>query len=144
MKKLFLEPKDILPGILLEPESGKLKIYGKSCPANAHKFYSPIFEWIDSYIENPSKKTILEFYLSYFNSASAIIILNIMKKIETLSESGKKVKIKWLYNENDDLLYEAGKDFEKIVDVKFEFTVIQNNEDESHEDDRIDNFMNNL
>lgn len=144
MKKLFLKPKDILPAILLEQESGKLKIYGRSCPNNAFEFYTPVFEWIDNYIENPSEKTVLEFYLSYFNSATAIIILNIMTKMENLSESGKNVTIRWIYNENDDLLLDAGKDFEKIVAVKFEFKAIQNNEDESNEEDLIDKLLNNI
>ena len=144
MKKLFLEPKDTLPGILLERESGKLKIYGKSCPDNPFEFYAPIFEWIKGYMENPSKKTILELYLSYFNTASAKIILTIMKKMENLSKSGKKVTIRWVYNENDEILLEAGEDFERIVDVKFEFTAIQNKEDESDEEDRIDNLIDNI
>ena len=138
MKKLFLEPKETLPGILLERESGKLKIYGKSCPNNPFEFYTPIFEWIDSYMKNPSEKTILEFYLSYFNTASAKIILDIMKKMENLSISGKEVTIRWVYNENDENLLEAGEDFEKIVDVKFEFAAIQNKED------IIDNLINNI
>ncbi len=61
-----------------------------------------------------------------------------------LRQTGKKVNIRWVYNENDDLLPEAGEDFEKIVDVKFEFTAIQNNEDESNEEDIIDNLINNI
>ena len=144
MKKLFLEPKDTLPGILFERESGKLRIYGKSCPDNPFEFYAPIFKWIDSYLENPSKKTVLEFYLSYFNTASAKIILNIMKKMENLSKSGKKVTVKWVYNENDENLLEAGEDYEKIVDIKFEFTAIQNKEDELNEEDRIDNLIDSI
>ena len=144
MKKFLLEPQDILPGIELEHESGKLKFYGKSCPANAHEFYSPVFEWIDNYLENPSENTVLELYLSYFNTLSAKIILNIMYKMETLSKSGKKVAIRWIYQENDEILKEAGEDFDKIVDVKFEFIAVQNNEDDSDEEERIDNLLNNM
>ena len=144
MKNLILEPKDILPGIIFEKESGTLKLYGKSSPDDAFEFYTPIFKWIDSYIENPSKKTILEFYLSYFNTASAKIILNIMKKMETLSKSRKKVTIRWVYNAYDEILLEAGEDYEKIVDVKFEFIAIQNKDDESNEEDIIDNLIDNI
>ena len=144
MKKLFLEPRDILPGISLERETGKLNFYGKSCPDNPFEFYTPIFEWIENYMKSPSKNTILEFYLSYFNTASAKIILNIMNKMESLSKSGKKVTIRWIYNENDEILLEAGEDFEKIVDVKFEFVAIQNKDGESNEDDIIDNLIDNI
>ena len=144
MKKLSLEPNDILPGILLDRDSGELKFYGKSCPDNAYEFYKPVFEWINNYIENAPRKTILEFHLSYFNTVSAKIILNIMNKLEQLSKSGKKVTIKWLYNENDEILLDAGQDFDQIVDVKFEFIAIQNNEGESEDEDRIDNLIDNI
>ena len=142
MMNFFLEAEDILPGIELNQETGILKFHGKSCPANAHEFFAPVFEWIDNYIKNPAKNTILEIYLSYFNTVSAKIIMTIMKMMENLAESGKKVVIKWVYNENDEILLEAGEDFEKIINVKFEFISVQN--DDSTEGDRIDKLIDNI
>jgi hypothetical protein len=135
MEKFFLEPENIMPGISLDPATGKFKFYGKSCPINAHEFYEPVLEWIDEYMKNPKEKTVAEFYLSYFNTVSAKNILKIMNRFETLSKMGKSAIIRWIYNESDEILKDAGHDFETIVDVKFEFVAIQNKEDDSDEEE---------
>lgn len=140
MKKLFIEPEDILPGIRLDKDAGKLNIYGKSCPANAHEFFKPVFEWIDEYIDKPNDSTVLELYLSYFNTVSAKVLLNIMTKMQELAQSGKSVVIKWMFNANDEILFDAGLDFEKIVDVDFEFIAIVDEEDNGN-DNNVDNLI---
>ena len=71
MNKFILEPEEILPGIRFDQEKGKLEIYGKSCPIDAHNFYEPMQKWIDEYMENPQDLTIMEINLSYFNTVSA-------------------------------------------------------------------------
>ena len=130
MKKIILDAHDIMPGVSLDHETGLLKFYGKSCPVNAHEFYIPILDWIDEYIKSPQKSTVAEFYLSYFNTVSAKNLLKVMNKLEKVREKGKKLTIKWLYNENDEILKEAGEDFETIVDANFEFIAIPDSDDE--------------
>ena len=44
MNTLYLEPKDLFPGIILDKESDKFKIYGISCPPNVFEFYDPLFK----------------------------------------------------------------------------------------------------
>ena len=133
MRKLFIKPENIIPGILLDPESGKLKFYGKSCPSDAAEYYLPVFAWIDEYMKNPKEKTVLEFYLSYFNTPSAMVILQIMNKMESLSKLGKDVTIRWFYSENDEILKDAGEDYKTIIDVKFEIIPLKSTEDENDE-----------
>jgi hypothetical protein len=57
-----------------------------------------------------------------------------MNKVEGLAKSGKRVIIRWMYNKDDEILREAGKDFEQIVEVKFEFIAITNNDDTDEEE----------
>jgi hypothetical protein len=124
-----------MPGISLDDITGIFKFYGKSCPINAHEFYEPILEWIDNYMKDPKESTVAEFYLSYFNTVSAKNILKIMNKFENLAKSGKHATIRWMYNEKDEIIKDAGKDFETIVDVKFEFVAILNKEDDLDEEE---------
>ena len=131
MNKFYHKPKNVLPGVFLDHETGKLKIYGQSCTVNADEFYAPILEWFDNYLEYPHKSTVLDISLSYFNTVSAKFIMIILKKMETLSKKGKKVKIRWFYQKLDEDLQEAGEDFETIIDVEFEFVIIGNKDDES-------------
>jgi len=131
MKKLFLKPENLIPGILFDPETGKLTIYGKSCPVDVNAYYSPIFEWIGEYMKSPKEITVLEFYLSYFNTPSAMVIMKIMNKMEAIAKSGKDVTIKWFYNEEDEILREAGEDYKTVIDLKFELIPLKSNEDEN-------------
>ncbi len=139
MKKLFLKPKNVIPGILLDPESGKLRVYGKSCPVDVLEYYTPVFDWIDTYAKDPKEKTVLEFYLSYFNTPSAMVIMQIMNKMERLSKSGFDVTIRWFHDENDENLKEAGEDYKTIIDVKFEIIPLKSNEGEN--DDMLFDFL---
>lgn len=144
MKTLSYKSKNLLPGILLDKESGKFQIIGKSCPVDAFEFYSPVFEWIDEYIASPLKRTILDLKLSYFNTVSAKFILRIMSKMENLSKSGHDVKIRWFFTEGDEDLEEAGEEFESIIDVKFELISLKNNSNVPENDDDFDNLIDGL
>ena len=137
MEVLSYKSKDMLPGILLDKESGKFQIYGKSCPVDAFEFYDPVFKWFDEYITNPLKNTILDLNLTYFNTVSAKFLLRIMSKMEDLSDLGHDVKIRWFYNEEDEDLEEAGEEFESILDVNFELIPVLK---KTHESDNEDYF----
>lgn len=141
MKTLYLKPYKVLPGIFFNHETGILKIYGISSPVNANEFYIPILEWIDTYIENPHTSTVLEVYLNYFNTVSAKILMTILKKMETLSKAGKKVKIRWVYLDIDESLQDAGEDFEQIIDVEFEFVALKKSGDMADSQEDIDNLI---
>ena len=91
MKVLSYKSEELLPGILLDRESGKFRIFGKSCPVDAFEFYDPVFEWFDEYIKNPLKKTVLDLKLSYFNTVSAKFLLRIMTKLNKLEECSEKL-----------------------------------------------------
>lgn len=135
MKVLSYKSEKLLPGILLDRESGKFKIFGKSCPVDAFEFYDPIFIWLDEYLLNPLKSTVLDLKLSYFNTVSAKFLLRIMTKMEKLSGLGKDVKIRWFYNEGDEEMEEAGEEFENILKVNFELISIKDETNEIENDD---------
>jgi hypothetical protein len=121
MDKFIREADNLFPGIKLDAETGKLEFYGKSSPDDVHAFYEPVFEWLEAYCKDPAEKTVMEFFLNYFNTASAKEIFSIMKTLVPLVESGKNARIRWLYDEDDEDLLDAGKDYSLIVEVEFDF-----------------------
>jgi hypothetical protein len=142
MKEIFYEAGESSPGVALKRKSGTFKISGTSFPEDVVAFYEPICGWFDEYIERPLKKTILDFQMSYFNTASAKYLLTIMERMEKLSEAGHKAKIRWFFTEGDIDLMEAGEEFADIVEVDFELVPMKENETVSSDhviDDLIDN-----
>ncbi len=134
MEILSYESKELLPGILLNKQSGIFQIYGQSCPENAFEFYEPIFDWFDKYAENPLKSTTMDFKMTYFNTTSTKFLLMLMNKLEDLSDSGKDIKIRWFYTDGNEDLREAGEEFMNIIDLKFECIPVENETDEFEAD----------
>ncbi len=57
--------------------------------------------------------------LTYINTSSTKAILNIIGKVNAAVKS--KVKVSWIYEIEDDDMYMAGKEFEKLSKLKFDF-----------------------
>ena len=98
--------------------NGELLLKGRSIPENSIEFYKPLLEWIESYSESPNSLTVLNVQLEYFNTSSSKCILDVFKKLESVS--GSEVSVKWYYEEDDEDMLEAGEDYEAIIDLPFE------------------------
>lgn len=114
------------PGINFDQSLGKFMIFGKSYPEEAKKFFDPVFVWLEEYIQNPNEETNVEIRLQYYNSATSTMLLEIFYTLEKLiQEKGKKVKIIWNYLEVDDDMLDAGKEYEEMLKIPFEFAIIE-------------------
>jgi hypothetical protein len=125
MKIIHHKSDGLKPGIVLDTISRHFEIFGKSCPENVVEFYQPVLDWLDEYSQNPLDETIFEFRLQYYNTASSKVLFIIMQKLEAIHQSGKNVKIKWVFPEDDEALMEAGEEYDDLIDVPFELIATQ-------------------
>ena len=103
--------------------SGELLLKGRSIPENSIEFYKPLIEWLESYSESPNSTTVLSVQLEYFNTSSSKCILDVFKKLESVS--GSEITVKWHYEEDDEDMLEAGEDYEAIIDLPFEMIEVE-------------------
>ena len=134
MKILSYNPDGYLPGIILDKDSEKFIISGKSCPEDAVEFYDPVFNWLEEYEENPLENTVFDFKLTYFNTVSSKIIMMIMLRLEELNELGHPVKIRWFYPEDDEDMEEAGEDYKGMLEMDFELISFEESDDDNDND----------
>ena len=120
MEALILKGSVDTPNITLDVENNIFEFSGRSLPENASEFYSPILNWIEEYAQKPLAKTVFEFKLTYFNTASSKLLLDIFTKLEEMTEAGKDVLIKWYYPEDDEDMDEAGDEYADMIEVPFE------------------------
>jgi hypothetical protein len=125
MKRLFIQERDFIPGVILDKDKGQMQITGKACPENLEEFYEPIFHWIDEYAENPNKETIFDVKLVYYNTASSKALLKILQKLENLRNKGYDVKVRWHYEKDDEELLIAGEDYAELIKIPFEFVPME-------------------
>ncbi|OFX22220.1 MAG: nuclear pore complex subunit [Bacteroidetes bacterium GWA2_31_9] len=120
MDKINITGTDDVPSVILDASTGKFEMSGRSLPEDVSAFYKPILDWMAEYAENANPKTVFDFKLTYFNTASSKIILDILMQLEEMANDGKEVLIKWHYPSDDEDMEEAGEEYSEIVDVPFE------------------------
>lgn len=132
MEKLFIAASTSSPEINFDPASKILTISGESRPEDIQTFYKPIFDWIGQlnalmhYTTSVSDKPVtasLIFNMVYFNSSSVKVFIQIIELFSAIEKSNDlcKTKIVWRYNTEDEDVFEAGKEIEKMCGYKMEF-----------------------
>jgi hypothetical protein len=129
MEKLVIEPTANSPRIVLDPESRNFEFAGESRPENVRKFYLPVLEWLEAYTTaqealGDDERTFglkCQFNFEYFNSTSAKYILDIFKSLNAINALGIDLKIKWLYEEDDEDMLEVGQEMSRMSKLPFEY-----------------------
>ncbi len=120
MEAIKIKGTEDTPNVILDAAANIMEISGRSLPEDVSSFYGPILNWLAEYIKTPNPKTIFNFKLVYFNTASSKLILDILMRLEDLSKKGSEVLVKWYYPEDDEDMQEAGNEYADIVEVTFE------------------------
>ena len=118
MDSLIIKPTESTPDINFDFVTGIMEISGRSLPEDAKIFYAPIINWLTIFKQTSHTSAVVLMKLDYFNTASSKIILDIFQHIEEVSN---EKKIVWHYNSDDDDMLEAGEEFEKMINVPFEY-----------------------
>jgi len=120
MNPIIISATEDTPGIRLDAANDIFELSGRSLPEDVVKFYKPILDWLDEYAQSPNANTVFNFKLSYFNTASSKIILDILMKLEGMHDAGKNISIKWHYPSDDEDMMEAGEEYADIVSIPIE------------------------
>lgn len=124
MVNLFIEQTKATPLVDFNLEKNILSLKGESYPENAFKFYEPILNWLDEFLEQLKTKDLLiiEIRMSYFNTSSSKCIIMMLDKFEDAIKDGKDIVVNWYYDEENDSELECAEEFKEFVD--FEFNLI--------------------
>ena len=120
MEAIKIKGTEDTPNVVLDAAENVMEISGRSLPEDVSSFYGPILNWLVDYIKSPNPKTVFNFKLVYFNTASSKLILDILMKLEDLHNKGNEVLIKWYFPEDDEDMQEAGNVYADIVEIPFE------------------------
>jgi hypothetical protein len=118
----YIEPSNDHPKVVLDKVNNTFEITGKSLPEDVNEFYDPIVAWIREYAKNPNPETVFVLNLEYYNSATVRKIVDILVVLESMHKAGKIVKVRWIFEESDEMMGENGEDFMHTVNIPFEIT----------------------
>jgi hypothetical protein len=111
------------PGIVYYPDENKLELFGRSIPENPELIFRRLEEWITVHFEK-NKGLDVRIQLEYINSGSSKYLYEILKRLTGYGRSGKLVKIKWLYEEDDEAMLELGEHYRDTAGVPMEIDMI--------------------
>ena len=114
------------PALEFDMKQGKLSLTGKSIPQDPTQFYEPLMKHIDTYVANPAPETTVDISMEYFNTPSAKYLQDIFQKLESILPGNNTVKVNWHYDAQDTDMLQAGKDYQGILQLTFNY--IENQE----------------
>lgn len=123
MENLLIQATESTPYINFKADEGFLEMVGRSIPEDATSFYFPVFDWLNSYVDEPADKTIVHFYLEYINSISQKMLIDLFLFLSKLHKEGHNLEIVWFYDEEDEEIREEGNVFRTKLNIPIELRV---------------------
>lgn len=122
-KHVIQEELKNCPGITYYPDSNKLELVGRSIPENPELIFRRLEEWISLHFEK-NKGLLVNIQLEYINSGSSKYLYEVLKRLTGYSLAGKEVKLKWLYEEDDEAMLELGEHYRDTAGIPLEIDMI--------------------
>jgi hypothetical protein len=118
-------PTNKTPEVLLDPQ-GTVKIKGRLIDESRTKGPEQISTWIDAYLLKPAEVTEVIIALEFLNSYNTIVLMSLLKSIAQVKQHGKKIAIRWYYEEDDIDIFERGEYIAATINIPIEFIITDN------------------
>ena len=112
------------PEISVDESNETIDINGRSYPEDLDAFWSPHVDQLNSVVKNWSAPKIT-FNLTYHNSGTTRIIINLIREWENLASAGTRVSVDWVFDPEDEQTEEQGNDYSDFCkDVSFKLIAL--------------------
>jgi hypothetical protein len=122
-KHVIQEELKNCPGIVYYPASNKLEMIGRSIPENPELIFRRLDNWISQHFEKNSGLDI-NFQLEYINSGSSKYLYEILKRLTAMVKTGKKINMRWRYEEDDEAMLELGEHYRDTAGIPLNIEMI--------------------
>ena len=126
MESIYIKKTKKTPLISLDLNENIFQIKGPSFSEDILSVYDPVIKWMEESLPELEKELACEFYFTVLNSASHKKIFQILIILNGFMDRGKKINIKWYYDEDDEDIMEMGEDLTELINLPFELVAIPN------------------
>lgn len=123
MENITIEPTK--KSLEVECSPGYFKLSGNSILSDPRKFFQPIVEWVEEYVQEPEDLTTIDLKLEYVDTASVQSVFDIMRMFKPLQDKDKEVVVNFYFEFDDPELLELGEIMEGRLGIKFNFIEYQ-------------------
>lgn len=122
-KILDIEATRQTPGVHFDGDEGIFHIYGQSYPEDVNIVFTPIFDWLSAFEPVAGKPYIVKIDLKYYNTATSKRLFELLRAFNYLYRSKYLFTVQWCYLEEDEDILEAGRYFDDLTEIPFEYIV---------------------
>jgi hypothetical protein len=112
-----------IPRITYDPEEDILSITGRSIAERPEIIYNPLEDWIRAHLDRFNQLRVVIF-LEYINSGSSKALRDVLRMISGYKPPQYKVRITWLYEEDDESMHELGEHYRDSASVNMDVQMI--------------------
>jgi DNA modification methylase len=115
MKSLIIDAipdSPYYPEVNFNAETGVCVLSGESYMEEAYKFYTPLLNWLKEYTLELKQQVTLNIKLTYFNTNSSRLLLDMLDILKKALDKSVKVTINWYFEQEDPDIKEEVEDFE--------------------------------
>lgn len=120
MTRLTIQGTKSSPSLDFDPESGTFQIRGESYPENCQRFYGPMFDWLQEYLRQATRRVVLNMEILYFNSSTSKTFMDLFDLLDQEAARGRDVEVNWRFRAENDMAQECGEEFlEDVRSMRF-------------------------
>lgn len=112
-----------IPRICYEQEENILRITGRSITEKPELVYHPLETWIINHLKKFNQLRVVIF-LEYINSGSSKSLRDVLKILTSYHAPQYRVRITWLYEEDDESMHELGEHYRDSAGVNMEMEMV--------------------
>ena len=107
------------PNVLVKERLKKVEISGRSRMTDPCDFYEQLENTLESCYRTFNNTLILEFRFEYINTGSSKLLYHMLSNLQSLADTGGIVEVTWFYEEDDEIIEEAGEVLQSILSIPF-------------------------
>ncbi|MDZ7636446.1 MAG: SiaC family regulatory phosphoprotein [Bacteroidales bacterium] len=100
-----------------------MSITGRSIAERPEVIYNPLSDWIRLHLSRFTKLRVVIF-LEYINSGSSKALRDVLRMISEYRAPQFRIKITWLYEEDDESMHELGEHYRDAAGVNMDVQMV--------------------
>ena len=113
------------PSVNVFNDDNLIVVSGTSRLEDPSIFYQELAEIYGECMQTFKEKITLDFNLNYINTSSSKWLFHILKNLQVKYSDNIDIVINWYYEEDDDIIMEAGEVFESLLEMPFNIIPIE-------------------
>jgi hypothetical protein len=105
------------PSVNIFNDDNLIVVSGTSRLEDPSIFYQQLAELYEEYFPAFKEKVVLDFNLNYINTSSSKWLFHILKNLQVKYSGQKAITVNWYYEEDDDIIMEAGEVFQSLLEI---------------------------